>query len=417
MDLLNPRVVARLAQAGLLSLLAAWVLGACSTAYVEGGYACVSNAPGQCPPGWYCHPIDLRCYSEPPPRPDADADADVVDDGDDAADGADLGDVDPDVPTDGDDGDGFVPCSGDSCDDLDPCNGTESCLVTGLCGPGTPLADYTECTTAGGAAGGCFGGRCDPTLQELTIPAGTFRRGDPTALAGDPDFPVHDVAITRPFRIDRYEVTNARYRACVAARVCRAPAALDSHSRSPYYGDPAYDAFPVVQVSWDDAGEFCAWLGRRLPTEAEWELAARGDCTRVAPTTCGVEDLRPYPWGVELPTCERANHDDLVAGYCVAGGDTDRVGARPTGASPYGVHDLAGNVAEWTADSYDATYYATACALGCTDPTGPSTGANRVVRGGGWDSEPGALGVAERSSMPPGARDAMTGFRCARNAP
>lgn len=404
----------------LAPLLLGLLLAGCSTEYVEGRYACTPRADGQCPPDWFCHPSDRRCYSYPPDAagPDADADGDADGDDDGAADlEADLDDGEPDVPTDGDDGDGFVPCSGDSCDDLDPCNGTETCLVSGLCQAGTPQVDYTECTTGGGTSGACLASRCDPTLQEVSIPAGVFRRGDPAALPGAPDQPLHEVTLTQPFRIDRYEVTNARYRACVAAGICRVPASADSHTRDPYYGEPAYDQYPVVEVSWDDAVDFCTWLGRRLPTEAEWELAARGDCTRAAPTTCGPEDDGPYPWGAELATCDLANHAEPSTGYCVVDGDTDRVGSRTDGAGPYGVHDLAGNVAEWVADLYDPTYYLTTCALGCVDPEGPAAGSERVVRGGSWSDGPEKLEVSERASLAPGARDDGTGFRCARDEP
>lgn len=425
MEILNRDVSAARAIAAGAILAAGWfaagAAAGCSTNYVEGRYSCVPGEEDTCPAGWFCHASDRRCYSYPPDRPDVpDAEAEV-DSGGDAGDGADVeaepGDVEGDGAADAEEVDGFVPCSGDSCDDLDPCNGLETCLMTGLCQPGTPLPDYAECTTAGGSAGACLGGRCDWTLAEVTVPAGTFRRGDPTASPGDPDDPVHEVVLTRSFRIDRYEVTNARYRACVAARVCRAPDRNDSHTRPRYFDDPAFDRYPVIRVSWDDAVTFCSWLGRRLPTEAEWEMAARGDCARVAPATCGPEDERTYPWGDAAPRCDLANHDDDATGVCVSGGDTDAAGARPDGAGPYGAQDLAGNVAEWVADRYGATYYQTACASGCTDPAGPAAGAERVVRGGSWHDPPERIGVAERASLAPASRNDEVGFRCARDAP
>jgi formylglycine-generating enzyme required for sulfatase activity len=225
------------------------------------------------------------------------------------------------------------------------------------------------------------------------------------------------VEITRAFLIDRFEATNARYAACVDAEVCRAPGAAGSHTRESYWGAPEFAAYPVVNVSWSDATEYCAWIGRRLPTEAEWELAARGACTVVAPDACGVEDRRQWPWGDAEPTCSLANHRGGTGGECVTGGDTDAVGARPGGAGPCGAEDLAGNVAEWVADRHSATYYGDVCASGCTDPTGPESGGDRVVRGGSWYDGPDRIRVFARRPMGPATRDGMTGFRCARDAP
>jgi formylglycine-generating enzyme required for sulfatase activity len=387
------------------------VLLGCGSDYVEGRYSCTPGRTGDCPSGWYCHESDRRCWSRPE---DASGDVDVV--GSDADADADA-DADIDAPVDVPGEDGAV-CEAALCDDLEPCNGVETCNAFGECEPGTPLPDYDECATPDGTAGECLGARCDPTLQEITVPAGTYRRGRRAGGPGEPDYPVHDVTITTPFRLDRFEVTNARYAACVAAGVCAAPASDHSSTRGAYYGDSGFLSYPVIQVSWDDAVAFCGWLGRRLPTEAEWELAARGDCALAAPAACGIEDERPYPWGATAPDCDLANFADPSAGgACVPDGDTDEVGARPLGASPYGLEDMAGNVAEWVADYYSATYYATACATGCTDPTGPATGTNRVVRGGYWGSGDTEIRVSARAESGPGKQDNGVGFRCARAAP
>jgi formylglycine-generating enzyme required for sulfatase activity len=179
---------------------------------------------------------------------------------------------------------------------------------------------------------------------------------------GDGDeHPRHLVAISA-FRLDRFEVTNARYAECVRARRCDAPVFPSSQQRKHYFDGPDFRDYPVIFVSWNQADAFCHWAGGRLPTKAEWEYAARGP----APS------LRRYPWGDERPDCLRTN----IAG-CAE--DTDRVGARPLGVAPSGAEDMAGNVWEWTSDWYDSHYYAASPA---TDPRGPDSGSLKVMRGG-----------------------------------
>lgn len=235
-----------------------------------------------------------------------------------------------------------------------------------------------------------------PTIR---IPAGHFQMGcTEDGSCQEDEQPLRTVYLSS-YSIDQYEVTNARYQACVDAMACTPPKESSSWTRANYYGNPLFANFPVLYVEWGQAKTYCAWEGKRLPTEAEWEKAARGS-----------QDARLYPWGSQSPTCTLANLANCSA-------DTTRVGSYPTGVSPYGLHDMTGNVGEWVADRYDPSYYTYAPS---SDPPGPDTSALRSVRGGGWSSSVESGRIVDRAAILVGHPSGefsypSLGFRCARS--
>jgi formylglycine-generating enzyme required for sulfatase activity len=233
-------------------------------------------------------------------------------------------------------------------------------------------------------------------MMQVYVPAGPFTMGNDQ---GAPDQrPAHTVSLNG-FWIDRTEVTNDMYGACVRANICAAPQQLRSISRLNYFGSISFTNFPVLFVTWTQAQTYCKWAGRRLPTEAEWEKAARGT------------DGRLYPWGNQPPDPQRLNFG--ASGL----GDTVAVGQHPTGASPYGALDMAGNAWEWVADWYDPGYYAVSPPDNPPGPakTGCPNGDCKVLRGGGWDSSAQDVTVTTRLFYGPNdTRDAFT-IRCAQS--
>ena len=234
-------------------------------------------------------------------------------------------------------------------------------------------------------------------MVQVYVPAGGFQRGWDVKQEGQPaaDTPPSLWTIDiNAFWIDRTEVTNAMYAKCVAAGGCSAPAQLSSLTRAAYYGDAVYADYPVIWVDWNQARTYCQWAGRRLPTEAEWEKAARGS------------DGRLFPWGTQAADCSLANY------ACAEGnvGDTNKVGSYPYGASPYEALDMAGNVWEWVADWYSAEYYVTAMGQ---NPQGPAAGIQRVLRGGSYYIDAVSARISFRTAWTPDSKDVDVGFRCA----
>ncbi|MBW2703418.1 MAG: formylglycine-generating enzyme family protein [Deltaproteobacteria bacterium] len=237
------------------------------------------------------------------------------------------------------------------------------------------------------------------TKDMLRIPGGVFFMGCNRDLdlkcQGD-ERPGHRVMLKK-FWMDRHEVTGADYKRCVAAGACSRPAEKENcnHQRSDA------DQHPVNCVSWHQADRYCRWAKKRLPTEAEWEKAARSD------------DGRSYPWGQKAPSCEQAVMVSTDGGC--GSGRTSPVCSKPSGNSPYGLCDMAGNVWEWTADWYQADLY-----LGQdqrNNPKGPAQGKRRVLRGGSLYGIAKYLRTANRDADPPRKRDDAVGFRCAADAP
>jgi formylglycine-generating enzyme required for sulfatase activity len=266
-------------------------------------------------------------------------------------------------------------------------------------------------------------------VDMVAIPPRTFRMGSPAGEGYGNEHPEHEVTLSA-YCIDRAEVTVKAYTACVRAGSCTAAdsacaragncAAASERAKTVWNSScngaraDRYD-HPINCVDWEQAGVYCAWAGRRLPTEAEWEYAARGN------------DGRRYPWGNDPPTVSRLNACGLECGlwmlrelgpdgavewepmYDASDGwqTTAPVGSFPDGASPFGAQDMAGNVWEWTADWYASKYDDAA--------TSPLSSATRVVRGGDWnDNDVSHVTTTYRSSYVPSYGSSFIGFRCAR---
>jgi len=285
----------------------------------------------------------------------------------------------------------------------------------------------TEPTPTAGPALGDARLRASDDMDMVYVPAGEFSMGsdyeetayarwlckqyfgkDASAICQASSFgdesPAHLVTL-KSFWIDRTEVTDGQYQKCEQAGACTPPADVSPFFGSSHHGDPEYSEHPVTWITRDQAGDYCRWAGARLPTEAQWEYAARGPESRL------------FPWGDDF--------DDTRLNYCDAncvGGrndpavddgyaETAPVGSYPSGASWVGALDMAGNVREWVADWYG--YYTADPQI---DPTGPPTGETVIPHGGSWLDLPNLIRSANRGGDPPDYSRHNVGFRCAMDA-
>ncbi len=249
----------------------------------------------------------------------------------------------------------------------------------------------------------------DHGVPMMRIPAGPFIvGGDPTQAVEIcrifrdecsvswflDEEPAHLVELG-DYLIDQFEVTNARYAECVDAGACDPPDLISSATRDSYYGNPEYDDYPVIYISWEDANTYCSWRGARLPTEAEWETAARG----------GLEGYA-FPWGDEIPACDTTSLFGAHFNLCDAK-DTAQVGSYWPNFLM--IYDMSGNVLEWTSDWYDVY------PGGDPDISDEFGETYRVARGGSWSTYGDAMRVAIRFPALPTASFNHYGFRCARS--
>jgi sulfatase modifying factor 1 len=233
----------------------------------------------------------------------------------------------------------------------------------------------------------------------ILVPAGPFPMGVPKGDrdGGRDEYPRHEVVLDN-YYIDTYEVTHGRYAAFVNATRHRIPENPKYPTRT-LWSDHLSESLserPVINVDWHDAEAYCRWAGKRLPTEAEWEKAARGT------------DDRRFPWGNVEPTHKHLNFNQQWQGEKTL----MPVGSYETGKSPFGAYDMAGNVWEWVADWYDPLYYEKSPG---SNPKGPDTGTYKVLRSSGWSVETPLVRLFTRVKSDPTNRNDSTGFRCAKD--
>ena len=264
------------------------------------------------------------------------------------------------------------------------------CVTTLVCGISPSRANQEMATTITGNDG----------APMIFIPAGPFHMGVPDGArdGGRDEYPGHEVFLT-PYYIDKFEVTNGRYLEFISKTGHRKPQHPRNPQRNLWQGGLMPESIvdrPVINVDWYDADAYCRWAGKRLPTEAEWEKAARGG------------DDRRFPWGNVEPTHKHLNFNQKWIGERTL----MPIGSYEAGKSPFGLYDVAGNVWEWVADWYDPLYYEKSPAK---NPQGPATGTHKVIRSSGWQVETPQVRIFTRIQSDPKDRNESTGFRCAKD--
>jgi len=222
-------------------------------------------------------------------------------------------------------------------------------------------------------------------MTQAYVPEGEFLMGKGEVRKND-NSPQHLVYLDA-FWMDKYEVSNSMYLKCLQAGACS-----EMVSDNTTYQNWIYRDHPVTYVTWEQANAYCQWAGRRLPTEAEWEKAARGT------------DGRKYPWGNEAANARLANFDGSMIQEAVS------VYRYPLGASPYGVLNMSGNAREWIADWYGEDYY---LITPYANPTGPETGTERSLRSGSYNEDKNEIAITSRYRHEPQSAGLSRGFRCA----
>ena len=269
-----------------------------------------------------------------------------------------------------------------------------SVIIGGIC-LGAVAPQYLK---AGQAGSSIETSRNLDSAPMVLIPAGPFTMGSDDGPHNER--PAHTVTLDA-YSIDRYEVTLSLYRKFLEEGKYDAPPTWDDEAAT-LVGDR-----PAIGMRWESAAAYCRWAGKRLPTEAEWEKAARGT------------DGRRYPWVEMQPFVDIANYNrgmwvsETITLMAVPGGlegMSVRHGLKEGGKSPFGVFHMAGNAAEWVADWYERDYYQKSPER---NPSGPMAGEKRVLRGGSWADVPSALRTTARFSAEPNFEDRTIGFRCA----
>jgi formylglycine-generating enzyme required for sulfatase activity len=269
---------------------------------------------------------------------------------------------------------------------IDSCNAKDTCEA------------FTDCISKGTSAGVRANAETKTREKDgatmVHVPPGPFYRGSPDGYGADDEHPGGAVDMSG-YWIDRTEVTAGQYAKCVEDNGCdRAGTGAFCNFKS-----DGKERHPINCVTWFAADKYCKWAGATLPTEAQWEKAARGPGGRL------------LPWVGFLLSCDKLVYSDDVKGHACGQKGTWAVGSKPGGTSPYGAVDMAGNVWEWAADAYDPGLYATA---GTKDPANPDTGMMGVMRGGGWGEDAWeGWRTANRFKFSRGNKTEGIGFRCA----